>query len=106
MKNLHGTRGTACRTPTTVKKQRKKAVTLKYEPGKDTAPRLTAKGEGLVAQRILELAREAGVPIHEDQDLVEILSKLDLYQEIPPETYMVVAEILAWIYRLNAEKSY
>ena len=85
--------------------KRRKAVSLKYHKDNDAAPRVTAKGQGIVAERIIALAKEAGVPIHEDQDLVEILERLDLYQEILPETYVVVAEILAWVYRLNAKKS-
>ncbi len=84
--------------------KRKKAVSLKYEQGVDSAPKVTAKGHGKVAERIIAIAKEAGVPIHEDSDLVEVLGKLELYQEIPPETYTVVAEILAWVYGLNAEK--
>ena len=84
--------------------KRKKAVSLKYDHGVDKAPKVTAKGVGKIAERIVAIAKEAGVPIHEDADLVEVLGKLDLYQEIPPETYTVVAEILAWVYRLNAEK--
>lgn len=85
------------------KSKRRKAVALRYEEGKDAAPRVTAKGDGLLGERILSLAREAGVPIREDADLVEVLSRLELNAEIPPETYVVVAEILAWVYRLNDE---
>lgn len=80
---------------------KKKAVALKYEKGKDRAPRVTAKGEGRIAEKILEIAKEAGLPIKEDADLVEILSRLKLNEEIPPETYVIVAEILAWVYGLN-----
>jgi flagellar biosynthesis protein len=79
----------------------KKAVALKYEPGKDGAPRVTAKGKGLVAERIIELAREGGVPLSEDPDLVGALIQLDFDEEIPPELYRVVAEVLAFAYRLN-----
>ncbi len=82
-------------------KKKKSAVALRYEPGKDSAPRITAKGQGSIAEKIIEIAKEAGVPIKEQADLVEVLSKLDLYSEIPPETYLIVAQILAWVYELN-----
>ncbi|NPA94229.1 MAG: flagellar biosynthesis protein FlhB [Thermodesulfobacteria bacterium] len=79
----------------------KRAVALRYKAGEDSAPKITAKGKGTVAEKIIELAREAGVPIKEQADLVEVLSKLDLNSEIPPETYVVVAQILAWVYEVN-----
>ena len=82
-------------------KKKKSAVALRYEPGKDSAPKITAKGQGSIAEKIIEIAKEAGVPIKEQADLVEVLSKLDLYSEIPPETYVIVAQILAWVYELN-----
>jgi len=85
------------------KNKRKKAIALRYDKDKDSAPKVTAKGEGIIAKRIIELAQEAGVPIKEDHDLVEILSKLEINQEIPPETYVVVAQILAWVYQLNSK---
>jgi len=78
-----------------------KAAALKYRHGKDPAPKLTAKGRGEVAKRIIELAKANNVPIREDEELVEFLSTLDLYQEIPPELYKAVAEILAFIYSMN-----
>ena len=77
------------------------AAALKYVPSKDSAPRVTAKGRGWIAEKILSLAREHGVPIREDADLVEILASLELDQEIPPECYAAVAEILAFVYSLN-----
>jgi len=79
----------------------KKAVALRYRAGNDNAPVVTAKGQGVVAQKIIEIAKAAGVPVKEHHDLVEILSRLDLYAEIPPETYIIVAEILAGVYGLN-----
>ncbi len=81
--------------------KRKSAVALRYEPGRDSAPKITAKGQGSVAEKIIEIAREAGVPVKEQADLVEVLSRLDLYSEIPSETYVIVAQILAWVYELN-----
>ncbi|MNO73453.1 Flagellar biosynthetic protein FlhB [compost metagenome] len=77
----------------------KKAVALKYEPSQHEAPVVTAKGSGLLAERILEKAKESGVPVQEDAALVEVLSKLDLDTQIPPELYTLVAEILSFIYR-------
>jgi len=88
--------------PTSSKtKPQKKAVALTYDKEKDTAPRLVGKGMGLVAETIIALAKEHNIPIQEDSDLVEILARLNLNQEIPPETYALVAEILAFIYRTN-----
>jgi flagellar biosynthesis protein len=81
-----------------------RAVALRYKPGEDTAPRLTAKGKGAVAERIVELARRNGVPIRQDRNLVQVLSRLDLDQEIPPQVYRAVAEILAFVYRLSLDK--
>jgi flagellar biosynthesis protein len=83
------------------KKNLRQAVALKYAPKTDRAPKVAAKGSGLVAERIVELARKHGVPIQEDPALVQILAQLDFYQEIPPSVYGVVAEILAFIYRMN-----
>lgn len=82
-------------------KPKKKAVALRYDKAQEAAPKVLAKGVGIVAEKLLELAKEHGIPIHPDADLVEILSKLDLNEEIPPATYVVVAEILAFIYRTN-----
>ena len=78
-----------------------KAAALKYSLGDDKNPMVVAKGRGLVAERILEVARECGVPIHEDSELVEVLSVLELNEEIPPDLYKAVAEVLAFIYRLQ-----
>ena len=83
------------RTPT------QKAVALRYVPPQDRAPKVTAKGSGLLAQKIIELAQKHGIPIKEDPVLIQILSQLDFYQEIPPSIYVVVAEILAFVYSVN-----
>ncbi|EXX91368.1 FhlB domain-containing protein [Paenibacillus darwinianus] len=77
----------------------KKAVALKYEPGTRNAPVVVAKGRGQIAESILERAREHGVLVQEDASLVEVLSQLDIDQEIPPELYALVAEILSFVYR-------
>lgn len=77
----------------------KKAVALKYAPEMQKAPTVVAKGKGHMADSILQKAKENGVPIQEDSSLVEVLSKLELDQEIPPELYQLVAEVLSFIYR-------
>ena len=88
-----------------MKDKDKKAIALEYERGKDVAPKVTAKGRGAVAEKILALAREHGVPIEKDTTLLQALYRLDLNEEIPEELYQVVAEILAFIYRMNALKN-
>lgn len=80
---------------------RRAAVALQYGAATDSAPKITAKGHGVVAEKIIALARQNGVPLRQDPDLVQVLSQLDLRQEIPPSLYQVVAELLAFIYRLN-----
>lgn len=83
--------------------KRKSAAAIKYDSNSDNAPRLIAKGQGIVAERILELAEELAIPIHRDPDLVEVLGKLNLYEEIPPELYAVVARVLSFVYKLNSQ---
>src|SRR2546429_7971127 len=80
---------------------RRPAVALKYDAATDTAPRVIAKGRGLVAEKIMALAREQGIPMREDPDLIQMLPQIDLDQEIPPSLYKIVAELLAFVYRLN-----
>lgn len=77
------------------------AVALGYARGETAAPKVTAKGRGPVAEKILAVARQHGVPVHSDPDLVEVLAALDLDMEIPEEIYAVVAELLAFVYRTN-----
>lgn len=79
----------------------KKAVALRYKKGKDKTPQIIGKGRGLLAEKIIALAEEHGITVLEDADLVEVLSQLNINQEIPEETYLVVAEILAFVYRTN-----
>ena len=88
----------------TSKEKKKKAVALQYRPEQDTAPKVTAKGAGHVAERIIELARKHGIPVKDDPDLVEVLSRLDIEAEIPPSVYVVVAELLAFAYSVNGKK--
>ncbi len=83
----------------------KKAVALKYEPGKDEAPRVVAKGRGRLAELILELAKKHGIPIKEDSELLEQLYRLEVESQVPPELYEAVAVVLAWAYRLNRKAS-
>ena len=86
-----------------MKERRKKAAALRYEKETDSVPRVVAKGSGIVADKILQLAKEHNIPIKEDAQLVEVLAQLDLFQEIPPELYRAVAEILAFIYRTTKQ---
>jgi flagellar biosynthesis protein len=80
---------------------RKKATALKYDPEKNKAPVVTAKGQGYVAEEILKRAREHGIEIKEDPNLVEALSKIEIYSEIPEELYKAVALILSEVYKIN-----
>jgi flagellar biosynthesis protein len=75
------------------------AVALRYDG--DGAPRVIAKGRGELAERIREVAREHDVPMHADRELVELLSRVDLGEEIPPELYLAVAQVLAFAYRIS-----
>ncbi|MCR4401006.1 MAG: EscU/YscU/HrcU family type III secretion system export apparatus switch protein [Syntrophomonadaceae bacterium] len=84
--------------------RRRRAVALRYDPEREEAPRVVASGKGHLAVRIEELAREAGVPLRQDDVLAEYLAALDLYQEIPPALYAAVAEILAFVYRLDGQR--
>ncbi len=81
--------------------QTKQAVALRYQPKEDHAPKVTAKGRGFLAEQIVALARQHNVPIREDKNLLQVLSRLDLNEEIPPEVYRAVAAILAFIYRMG-----
>lgn len=83
-------------------KKLKKAVALTYDREKDDAPKVKARGQGRIADKIIELAREHGVPIYDDPDLVEVLATLDIDQEIPPDVYVAVAELLAFVYAANS----
>jgi len=83
---------------------RRRATALRYEQGAH-APKVTATGVGLVADRIIAAAREAGVPIRHDPALTEALAKLELGDEVPEALWKAVAETLAWAYRLDAKAS-
>jgi flagellar biosynthesis protein len=79
----------------------KKAVALQYEMGKDTAPKVVAKGKGYIADKIIEVAEEHGIPLYKDKELTQVLEALDIDTEIPNELFRAVAEVLAFIYRMN-----
>ena len=87
------------------KQKRKIATAITYDGEKDIAPRVTAKGQGLVAEKIIELAQKHNIPIKSDPGLVEILSRLDIDEQIPTNIYRVMAEILAFVYSLNRPHS-
>lgn len=78
------------------------AVALTYGQNQ-SAPKVVAKGRGLVAQAIIERAKQHGIFVHESEDLVGLLMKVELDQQIPPQLYLAVAELLAWLYRLEHE---
>lgn len=85
--------------------QTRQAIALRYRPEEDSAPKVAAKGKGYLAEKIIEIAKAHKVPIREDKNLVQVLSRLELEQEIQPEVYRVVAEILSFIYRLSQRRS-
>ena len=86
------------------KKTYKKAVALQYDKKKEDAPKVTAKGQGRVAEKIIELAKKNNIPIKDDPDLIEVLSSLEINEEIPSEIYVAVAELLAFVYSMNEGK--
>jgi flagellar biosynthesis protein len=77
------------------------AVALAYQAG-DSAPKVVAKGRGLIAEEIIRRAKEHGVYVHESKELVALLMQVDLDKDIPPVLYRVVAELLAWLYHIEA----
>jgi len=81
----------------------KKAAALRYEQG-DVAPRVVAAGTGWLADKIIKTAEEGGVKVHEDKELVEVLTQMNIGDAIPPELYDVVAKILVFIDGLDREK--
>lgn len=85
------------------RRNRRQALALAYGEG-DGAPRLVAKGYGEVAERIIAEAQRHGVCIHDSPELVGLLMRLDLDAQIPPQLYQVVAELLAWVVRLEASE--
>ncbi len=80
---------------------RLRVAALRYDHPKDRAPKLVARGDGHVAERILALAREHGIPVHEDRELVDVLARLDLEEDIPARSTRWSPEILAFLYRAH-----
>ncbi|MCK9362273.1 MAG: EscU/YscU/HrcU family type III secretion system export apparatus switch protein [Syntrophales bacterium] len=80
------------------------AAALQYDSKKDVAPRVTAKGKGIIAEKIIELAKKNNIPIKSDPALVQLLSKVDIEEQIPLELYKAVAEILAFVYSMNEKR--
>ena len=85
-------------------KERNMAVALKYDLEQSQAPFVVATGKGLIADAIIEKAKESGVPIQSDATLVELLSQLNINESIPEELYQVVAEVFAFVYRIDKRK--
>ena len=87
-----------------MKDKRKEAIALSYQSDNEAAPKVVAKGAGYIAENIMEKAKDHQVPIQEDSTLVELLSELNINEQIPEELYHVVAEVFAFIYK--ADKDY
>lgn len=79
------------------------AAALSYQAEKNSAPQVVAKGKGVVAEHIIQRAVAAGIPLLESQALAQALVKVEIDQNIPPQLYLAVAEVLAWVYRLEAD---
>lgn len=82
----------------------KKAVALRYDTAKENAPRVIAKGEGSVAENIIKVAELHNLPIQKDEDLVELLSKVELDREVPEKLYVAVAEVFKFIYTVTKKR--
>ncbi len=78
----------------------REAIALAYRQT-DAAPRVVARGKGLVAEEIIARAREHGVFVHESPELVALLTQVDIDEHIPPQLYQAIAELLAWLYRIE-----
>jgi flagellar biosynthesis protein len=85
------------------RKHRRSAAALVYDAqGSDPAPRVIAKGYGMLAEMIVQRAKEAGLYVHEAPEMVSLLMQVDLDTRIPPQLYQAVAELLAWLHRLES----
>jgi len=82
-------------------KKPSKAVAITYDESDGSAPKVIASGKGFIAEKIIETAEKAGIHIQQDPNLVELLAKVDIGEEIPVELYQTVAEVLAFVYRVN-----
>lgn len=83
----------------------KQAVVIRYDKDQDSAPRVTAKGRGYVAEHIINLGKQHAVPLYQNKTLASMLMAIELDKEIPPELYSAIAEVLAYIYRLDQRMS-
>ena len=83
--------------------KKEKAIAVKYNKKNDRAPRVTAKGKGEIARKIIAVARENDIPLYQDNNLAEVLSALELNSEISSDLYLAVAEVLALIYTANQQ---
>ncbi len=81
----------------------KKATALQYDAKESNAPKVTAQGTGAIANNIIKIAKEFDIPIKEDPDLVEILSQIEVNEEIPAELYKAVVEIFSFIYGISSK---
>ncbi|WP_191561733.1 EscU/YscU/HrcU family type III secretion system export apparatus switch protein [Metabacillus idriensis] len=81
----------------------KKAVALRYQEKKETAPRVIAKGKGILADSIIEAARKNEIPVQEDPSLIEVLHIMEVDEQIPEELYLAVAEIFSFIYQVDKQ---
>ena len=84
----------------------KKAVALKYDMQQDSAPRVVAKGRGHVAEHILATAQKNSVPVYQNKTLVNMLMALEIDREIPPELYKAIAEVMAYVYKMDKAKGH
>ncbi|WP_295056286.1 EscU/YscU/HrcU family type III secretion system export apparatus switch protein [Sulfuricurvum sp.] len=82
----------------------KKAVALRYDKDKENAPRVIAKGKGESAENIIKIAQLHNLPIHKDEDLIELLSKVEIDKEIPEKLYIAVVEVFSFIYKITNSK--
>jgi len=82
----------------------KKAAALRYNTNKESAPRVVAKGQGKSAENIIKIAELNNLPIKKDEDLIELLSKVELDKEVPAELYKTVAEVFSFIYKVTNKK--
>ncbi len=82
----------------------KKAVALRYDPSKEDSPRVIATGKGLTAENIIQIAQLHNLPIQKDEDLVELLSKVELDKEIPEKLYIAVAEVFRFLYDITRKE--
>jgi flagellar biosynthesis protein len=83
--------------------KRKEAIVLKYENEKEIAPKVVAKGKGKIAENILKAAKEHQIPVQEDPSLAELLGQLNINETVPEELYQAVAEVFAFIYKIDKE---